>query len=64
MVTHLTGADAGAAILFYGVNLLLASFVLSLLIRYLAHEPTLLVDDRSTRAPCGASPGNAGPRSA
>ena len=45
MVTHLTGADAKPAVLFYGVNLLLASLVLSLLIRYLAREPSLLVDE-------------------
>ncbi len=45
MVTHLTGADAKPAVLFYGVNLLLASIVLSLLIRYLAREPSLLVDE-------------------
>ena len=44
MVTHLTGADAGAATLLYGVDLLLASLVLSLLILYLAHEPALLVE--------------------
>ena len=44
MVTHLTGADAKPAVLIYGVNLLLASIVLSLLIRYLAREPSLLVD--------------------
>ena len=45
MVTHLDGADAKPAVLIYGVNLLLASLVLSLLIRYLAREPSLLVDD-------------------
>jgi uncharacterized membrane protein len=45
MVTHLTGADAKFAVVTYGVNLLLASLVLSLLIRYLAREPSLLVDD-------------------
>ena len=45
MVTHLDGADAKPAVLFYGVNLLLASLVLSLLIRYLAREPSLLVDE-------------------
>ena len=33
MVTHLDGADAKPAVLIYGVNLLLASLVLSLLIR-------------------------------
>jgi uncharacterized membrane protein len=45
MVTHQTGADAKFAVALYGVNLLLASLVLSLLILYLAQEPTLLVDD-------------------
>ena len=45
MVTHLNGADAEVSVLLYGVNLLLASLVLSLLIRYLAREPSLLVDD-------------------
>ena len=45
MVTHLNGADAKPAVLLYGVNLLLASLVLSLLIRYLAREPSLLVDE-------------------
>ena len=44
MVTHLKGADAEVSVLLYGVNLLLASLVLSLLIRYLAREPSLLVD--------------------
>jgi uncharacterized membrane protein len=45
MVTHLTGGDAGFATLLYGVDLLLASLVLSLLILYLAREPALLVDN-------------------
>jgi uncharacterized membrane protein len=45
MVTHLTEADAGAATLLYGVDLLLASLVLSSLILYLAREPALLVDN-------------------
>jgi uncharacterized membrane protein len=44
MVTRLTGADAGIATLLYGVDLLLASLVLSLLSLYVAREPTLLVD--------------------
>ena len=44
MVTHLKGADAEVSVLLYGVNLLLASLVLSLLIRYLAREPSLLDD--------------------
>ena len=45
MVTHLTGADAEAAVLLYGVDLLVASLALSLLILYSAREPALLVDD-------------------
>ena len=45
MVTHLTGADAVIATVLYGVDLLLASLVLSLLILYLAREPALLVDN-------------------
>jgi uncharacterized membrane protein len=45
MVTHLTGADARAAVLLYGVDLLVASLSLSLLILYVAREPALLVDD-------------------
>ena len=44
MVTHLTGSDAGLATLLYGVDLLLASLVLSLLMLYLAREPGLLVE--------------------
>jgi uncharacterized membrane protein len=45
MVSNLTGADAEIATLLYGVDLLLASLVLSLLILYLAEEPALLVDN-------------------
>ena len=45
MVTHLTGPDARFTAAIYGVNLLLASVVLSLLILYLAREPSLLVDN-------------------
>ena len=45
MVTHLTGADAVLATVLYGVDLLIASLVLSLLIVYLAREPALLVDN-------------------
>ena len=45
MVMHLTGADARIAVLIYGVDLLLASCVLSLLILYLAQEPGLLIGD-------------------
>jgi len=45
MVMHLTGSDARIAVLIYGVDLLLASCVLSLLILYLAQEPGLLIGD-------------------
>jgi TMEM175 potassium channel family protein len=45
MVTHLDGADARFSVALYGVNLLLASLVLSLLVLYVAGEPSLLVDD-------------------
>ena len=45
MVTHLTGADARFSVALYGIDLLLASVVLSLLILYLAREPSLLVDN-------------------
>ena len=63
MVTHLTGADAGTATLLYGVDLLLASLVLSSLILYLAHEPSLLVETFA-EGTLGRQLGNAGPRSA
>ena len=45
MVTRLRGQDAGLATLIYGVDVLLASLVMSLLILYLAREPDLLKDD-------------------
>ena len=45
MVTHLTGSEVGIAVLFYGINVLIASLTLSLLIFYIAREPSLLVDD-------------------
>ena len=45
MVTHLNSPDARFAVVLYGVDLLLASVVLSLLILYLAGEPALLVDN-------------------
>jgi uncharacterized membrane protein len=44
MVTRLGGADAELATLLYGINALLASLSLSVLILYLAQEPALLVD--------------------
>jgi uncharacterized membrane protein len=45
MVTHLDGSDARFSVALYGVNLLLASLVLSLLVLYVAREPSLLVDE-------------------
>ena len=45
MVSRLRGDDAGIATLLYGVDVLLASLVMSLLILYLVREPALLVDD-------------------
>jgi len=45
MVTHLPTAEVGVAVLLYGINVLLASLTLSLLIRYIAHEPSLVADD-------------------
>ena len=45
MVTHLTGPDVEISVLLYGVNVLLGSLMLSLLILYLAREPALLVDN-------------------
>ena len=45
MVTHLSTSDVGAAVFLYGVDLLLASLTLTLLIRYIASEPSLVADD-------------------
>ena len=44
MVTHLSGPDVEAAVVIYGVNVLLASLTLSLLMFYIASERSLLVD--------------------
>jgi uncharacterized membrane protein len=44
MVTHLTAPDVGVAVIFYGLNVLLASLTLSLLMFYVAREPALVVD--------------------
>jgi uncharacterized membrane protein len=44
MVTHLLGPDVTAAVLIYGVNVLLASLALSLLMFYIARERSLLID--------------------
>ena len=44
MVTHLSGPDVTAAVVIYGVNVLLASLTLSLLMFYIASERSLVVD--------------------
>lgn len=45
MVTHLGGDEVGPAVLIYGLNVLLASAALSLLLVYLGRARWLLVDD-------------------
>jgi uncharacterized membrane protein len=45
MVTHLGGEEVGPAVLIYGLNVLLASAALSLLLVYLGRSRWLLVDD-------------------
>ena len=44
MVTHLEGPDVEAAVVIYGVNVLLASATLSLLMFYIASERSLVED--------------------
>ncbi len=44
LVTHLSGPDVEAAVVIYGVNVLLASLLLSLLMFYIASERSLVVD--------------------
>jgi uncharacterized membrane protein len=44
MVTHFQGPDASAAVVIYGINLLLASGALSLLMFYVASERSLVAD--------------------
>ena len=44
MVTHLSGPDVEAAVVIYGVNVLLASLCLSLLMFYIASERSLVID--------------------
>ena len=44
MVTHLSGPDVETAVVIYGVNVLLASLLLSLLMFYIASERSLVVD--------------------
>ena len=44
LVTHLSGPDVEAAVIIYGVNVLLASVCLSLLMFYIASERSLVID--------------------
>ena len=44
LVTHLSGPDVEAAVVIYGVNVLLASLALSLLMFYIASERSLVID--------------------
>ena len=44
MVTHLSGPDVEAAVIIYGLNVLLASLCLSLLMFYIASERSLVID--------------------
>ncbi len=44
MVTHLSGPDVEPAVIIYGINVLLASLALSLLMFYIASERSLVVD--------------------
>jgi len=45
MVTHLSGPDVKPAVVIYGINVLLASLTLSLLMFYIASERSLIVDE-------------------
>jgi uncharacterized membrane protein len=44
MVTHISGPDVSIATFIYGLNVLLASLALSLLMFYVARQPQLVVD--------------------
>jgi uncharacterized membrane protein len=45
MVSHLSGPDVGVAVLIYGINVMVASLLLTFLMGHLVRERTLLVDD-------------------
>ena len=47
MVTHLSTPDISIATFIYGLNVLIASLMLSLLIFYIARQPQLLIDKLS-----------------
>jgi uncharacterized membrane protein len=44
MATHISGAGSQLSVLVYGLNLFIASLMLSAIMRYLARRPDLLVD--------------------
>lgn len=44
LVSHLSGPDVEAAVVIYGINVLLASLCLSLLMFYIASERSLVID--------------------
>ncbi len=50
MVTHLSSPNVGVAVFVYGINFLLATVTLSLLIRYITREPSLVADDVTDEA--------------
>jgi uncharacterized membrane protein len=45
MVTHITQPDVSIAVVIYGLNLLIASLMLSLLMFYIARQPRLVSDE-------------------
>jgi len=45
MVTHITGPDVEGAVLIYGINFLLASLMLSVLMIYVSEEPAMMIDN-------------------
>ena len=51
LVTHLSGPDVEAAVVIYGINVLLASLALSLLMFYIASERSLVRRRRRRRDP-------------
>jgi uncharacterized membrane protein len=45
MVTHISTPDVSIAAIIYGLNVLIATFTLSLLMVYIARQPQLIVDE-------------------
>jgi uncharacterized membrane protein len=50
MVTHMSDPDVATAAIIYGLNVLVASITLTLLMVYVARQPQLLVDDLADNA--------------